>query len=140
MDPMVEFNKLQEEINRLFDFGHTSQTGLFDRALSPAIDLVEDGDKVTLYCDMPGVRKENLELSIAGNVLTLKGEKPNEKAKEGSKNYRNETLGGAFQRTISLPDTVDPNKVDAELKNGVLTLVIAKREEVKPRKITVNLK
>jgi len=140
LDPMNEFDRLQDEINKLFDWNYPENRGLFDRSLSPAVDLVENENEIILVCDLPGIKKDDLDLSISRNVITIKGEKKNELKKEGRKTFRNETWSGAFQRTISLPETVDPEKVDASMKEGVLTVKVAKREEVKPRQISVNVK
>ncbi|MDY7027568.1 MAG: Hsp20/alpha crystallin family protein [Spirochaetota bacterium] len=140
LEPMDEFDRLQDEINKLFDWTYPSSRGLFDRSLSPAVDIVETGDEIVLTCDLPGVRRDDLDLSISRNVITIKGEKKGEQEKEGAKTFRKETWSGSFQRTLSLPETVDPDKVDASMKDGVLTVKIAKREEVKPRQISVNVK
>jgi len=139
-EPMDEFDRLQDEINKLFDWTYPSNRGLFDRSLSPAVDVVETSDEIVLTCDLPGVKKEDLDLSISRNVITIKGEKKGEQKKEGSRIFRKETWSGSFQRTLSLPETVDPDKVEASMKDGVLTVKIAKREEVKPRQISVNVK
>jgi HSP20 family protein len=141
-DPLSEFDRLQNEINRLFDYGYPASNGLFDRRISPVVDVVDTGEAVKVYCDVPGVSKDDIDLSVASNVLTIKGEKKaaSDNEKQGSKSYRDETWSGSFQRTISLPDTVDPNNVDATMKNGVLTITFGKREEVKPRQIEVNVK
>ncbi len=140
LEPMDEFERLQDEINKLFDWSYPSNRGLFDRSLSPAVDVVETGDEIVLTCDLPGVSRDDLDLSISRNVITIKGEKKGEQKKEGSKTFRKETWSGSFQRTLSLPETVDPDKVEASMKDGVLTVKIAKREEVKPRQISVNVK
>ena len=140
-DPMGEFSRLQNEINRLFNLeSSTEMTGLFDRHMSPAIDVVEKSDAILVYCDIPGVKKEDVDLSIANNVLTIKGEKKKDDAPENSKSYRDETWSGTFQRTISLPDIVDPGKIEASMKNGVLTVSLAKMEEKKPKQIEVKVK
>jgi HSP20 family protein len=140
LDPMSEFDRLQDEINKLFDWSYPGNSGLFDRSLSPAIDVVENDNEIMVLCDLPGVKKEDLELSISRNVVTIKGEKKVESKKEDRKIFRSEIWSGAFQRTISLPDTVDPDKVEAEMKDGVLTVKIAKREDVRPKQISVNVK
>lgn len=139
-EPMDEFDRLQDEINKLFDWTYPSNRGLFDRSLSPAVDVVETSDEIVLTCDLPGVNRDDLDLSISRNVITIKGEKKGEQKKEGSRTFRKETWSGSFQRTLSLPETVDPDKVEASMKDGVLTVKIAKREEVKPRQISVNVK
>jgi len=140
LDPFRELNRIQDEINRIFNFPRIQETeGIFDRAFSPAIDVVENADNYTVRCDLPGVDQKNLRVSVEGDVLTIKGEKKYEK-KEKDKDaryYRNELWEGSFQRTLSLPAGVDANKVDAELKDGVLTVTLPKKEEHKPRQITV---
>lgn len=141
MDPVDEFTRLQDEINRLFDFDTPNgMTGLFDRHISPSIDVVEKDDEIVVHCDLPGIEKEDVDISLANNVLTIKGEKKSEEKKEKSRKYRNETWSGSFQRTISLPEIVDPEKVDATMKNGVLTVMLAKQEDKKPKQINVKVK
>ena len=139
LNPLGEFERLQDEINKLFKLDYPGSSGLFDRTISPAIDVIEKAESVVVRCDMPGIRKEDLELSLARNVLTLKGEKKSDKKKDKEKSYRNETWSGTFQRTISLPDSVDPEKVNATLQDGVLEITIAKREDVRPRQIDVKV-
>jgi len=126
-----------EELSRFLDLGWDN-AGLYDHALSPAVDLVESEDGFTLKADLPGVAKKDLELSVENNVLTIKGEKEGGKDEKKEKRfYRRETWSGSFRRTISLPQAADPGKVEAQLKNGVLTIQIGKREELKPRQIPV---
>ena len=139
LDPMGEFERLQNEINNLFNFDYQGNRGLFDRPASPPVDVIEKADSLVIRCDMPGISKDDLDLSLARNVLTIKGEKKSGEGKEDAKKFRNETWSGVFQRTISLPDSVDPNKVEADLHDGVLEITIAKREEVKPRHIDVKV-
>ncbi len=135
-DPFREMERIQEEINRLFNFSRIPESaGIFDRAVSPAIDIVENNDSFIVTSDLPGVKPGDLEISVTENVLTIKGEKKaeNEKARV----YRKETWEGSFQRTVSMPMSVDADKVEASLKDGVLTLVLPKREEHKPKQISV---
>lgn len=139
-DPAQELERIQEEINRLFDLDYTDRsTGLFDRATSPAIDVVEEGDHFTVMCDLPGVDQKDVDVSIAGNVLTIKGEKKMSTRGEKAKVFRKEEWAGSFQRTLSLPSTVDPDKIQAEMIDGVLRIQLPKREEVKPRQIAVTV-
>mgnify|MGYP006299490397 CR=1 FL=1 len=140
-DPMSEFNRLQDEINRLFNYDYSNgMSGLFDRHISPAIDVVEKSNDIVVYCDLPGVSKEDVDISLANNVLTIKGEKRSEEKKDESKSYRNETWAGSFQSTISLPEVVNPDKVNASMKDGVLTITLAKQEDKKPKQIEVKVK
>jgi HSP20 family protein len=136
-----EIERLQSRINDLFDYpSYPARRGLFDRAMSPPIDVTENDDGYTVTCDLPGVDKKNINLSIASNVLTIKGEKKEESLKEGRKVFRKETWEGSFQRTISLPAEVDNTKVEAEVKDGVLKIRLPKREEVKPKQIELKVK
>ncbi len=132
----LDLEAAQNDLERFFDLGWDN-AGLFDRSLAPAVDLLETADGFTLYVDLPGVDKKDLELNVENNVLSLKGEK--KEVQEGKRFFRKETWAGSFRRTISLPQAADPSKVEAELKDGVLTVNIGKREELKPRQITVNV-
>jgi HSP20 family protein len=139
LDPMGEFERLQDEINNLFDWDYPGNRGLFDRSISPLVDVVENQNEIILVCDLPGVDKDDLDLTIARNVVTIKGEKKGGQKSEGEKTFRKETWSGAFQRTISLPDSVDPERITASMGDGILTVKIGKREEVRPRQISVNV-
>lgn len=139
-NPGREWRDLQEQINRLFDFDYADSSGLFDRYMNPAVDIIEEEDGFVVKMDVPGVDRKDLEISMTRNVITIKGEKKEESKQKGKRSYRQESWSGSFQRTLSLPDSVDPDKVEAGLKNGVLTVRIAKREELKPRQIAVNVK
>jgi len=134
-DPGREMQNLRSEIDRLFEFPSVfGPQGIFDRSSFPAVDLIETAEGFTVVCDLPGVDQADLNLSIASDVLTIKGEKKQEKAKN-AKVFRKETWEGGFQRTISLPASVDSSKVKAVLKDGILRLEIPKREEVKAKRI-----
>ena len=138
-DPFAQdFQALQEEINRLFDFSYLPESrGLFDRAsaTSPPMDMMENADSFTVLCELPGVQMKDLELTVAGDSLTIKGRKNGVEVPEGAKVFRRETWNGDFQRTLSLPFSVDASKVEAEISNGLLRIVLPKREELKPRKV-----
>jgi len=140
-DPISEFERLQDEINKLFQFGRfPDATGLFDRTVSPALDVVESAEGYTVICDLPGVDPKDIDVNILDNVLTIKGEKKESSESRDAKVYKKETWSGSFQRTLSLPSSLDGSKVEAELKNGILRILLPKREEAKPKQITVNLK
>lgn len=137
LDPVEQLDRLQRELGNFFDFGFEN-SGLFDRSIAPAVDLVEGPDAFTLVADLPGIDKKDVELTFENGVLTLSGEK--KENKEGKGFFRKETWAGSFRRTVSLPASADADKIKAELKDGVLTVTIAKREELKPRQIAVNVK
>lgn len=140
--PFPEVERLRNQINDLFDedvaFG---STGLFDRSMSPRLDVVETSDALLVACDLPGIEADDIDLEVVNNVLTIRGEKKRHHEPDPQDGqYRNETWHGTFHRTLALPDSVNPDEVSAELKNGVLSIQIAKREERKPKRIGVEVK
>ncbi len=140
LDPVQEFERLQEEINRLFDYERSEPSqGLFDRSFSPLVDILENNDEFVVVCDLPGVSISDLDISIASNVLTIKGEKKPVFG-DGGKIFTKETWEGHFQRTLSLPDSVDVNRIEAIMQAGVLKVRLPKKEEVKPRQIQIQAK
>jgi HSP20 family protein len=139
-DPFQDFEELQDEINRLFDLTRIPEPrGIFERAFSPAMDLIENPESFEVLCDMPGVELGDIEISVAGGVLTLKGERKAAE-KKSARTYREETHAGRFQRTLQLPLAIDADRVEAVLKDGVLRIVLPKHEELKPRQIAVQAK
>jgi len=140
-DPWSDFKKLQNEINNLFDFdAFPSTTGLFDRSFSPAVDVSENPNGYTVTCELPGLELKDIDVSIASNVLTIKGQKKDEKEEKKGKFFRKESWSGSFQRTLPLPISIDAEKIQAELKDGILSIVLPKKEEAKPKQIAVNIK
>lgn len=139
-DPLEVWERFQEDWDRLFGWSPFPEaSGIFDRSVSPSIDIVETEQEVTLWADMPGLDKKDLELTVAANVITLKGEKKSQPKAEKDRDrvYRDETWSGSFHRSLSLPESVDPNQVAAEFRDGVLKVTIAKKSEHKPRQIAV---
>ena len=139
-DPMRDLERIQSEINKLFDIEPSDGvSGLFDTSFSPAVDIVEHEDRYEVECDLPGVSKDDIELSVAGNVLTIKGEKKGETKRENGGYFRKETWSGSFQRSLALPQSADGDKIDASLRDGVLRISLPKREEMKPKRISVSV-
>ena len=140
-DPWADLKQLQSEINDLFDIDRGfSSTGLFDRRVALAVDVMENANDITVKCELPGLEEKDVDVSITSNVLTIKGNKKDEHEEKKGKYYRKESWAGNFQRTISLPSSVDVEKIKAELKIGILTIILPKKEEAKPKQIPVNLK
>jgi HSP20 family protein len=140
-DPFREFESLQDEINRLFDLVRVPEArGIFEGAFSPAVDVVETADGYEVLCDVPGVEMGDLQISMAGSVLTLKGEKKTGGDGRGGRAYREEAHEGRFQRTLQLPAPVDPDKVEAVLADGVLKMTLPKHEAARPHQIAVKAK
>ncbi|CAN5484240.1 Hsp20/alpha crystallin family protein [soil metagenome] len=132
---------LRDEINGLFEgplwSNSTRQAQLFN-GWTPALDLYQTTDDVVAVIELPGMRKEDIEISLHDGVLTIGGERKDEAA-EGEKASRTERPVGKFRRSISLPTRVDAKKVSATYKDGVLTVTLPKAEEVKPKQIQVNV-
>lgn len=134
---------LQQQINRMFDqfdsnlFGHLE--GLGEGMFAPPVDVKEDADAYTVHLEVPGVAQENLQLSLQDNVLTIRGTKE-QKQETGEGRYRRvERSYGSFARSLSLPRNVDGSGVTANLEDGVLEVRLPKREESRPRQISVGL-
>jgi len=138
IDPLLEFDTLQEEINRLFEGSRPAgPRGIFERSFSPAIDVVENPDSYGIMCDLPGVDMKDVEISVTGSIVTLKGEKHRTGERGSRRDLRGDFSYGKFQRTVQLPLAIDADKVEAMLKDGVLRIILPKREELKPRQISV---
>jgi HSP20 family protein len=139
-DPFRDLRALQDEVNRLFsssltrDFG---DEGFARGAWAPSVDIYENKDNVVLEAELPGMNREDFELTVENNVLTLRGERRFEKRDEGDNYHRVERAYGQFTRSFTLPQTVSPENATAEYKNGVLRVTLQKREEVKARRIEV---
>jgi HSP20 family protein len=130
---------LREEMDGLFDSSFRSffrTPGSFS-TWSPAIDVYQDKDQFTVVAEVPGMKKEELNLSLHNGVLTISGErKREEKSEQG---FRSERFVGRFQRSVTLPASVDPSKVKANYQDGLLKVVLPKSEEAKPKQIDVSV-
>ncbi|HEO64040.1 MAG TPA: Hsp20/alpha crystallin family protein [Candidatus Omnitrophica bacterium] len=144
INPFQDLERIQREMNRLFDsslMGWQGRgSGLFEDAWSPAVDVYDSKDNIMVKADIPGMNKEDLDVSVYGDTLVIKGEKKQEKESRDKDFVRTERFYGAFQRIISLPAEVDAEKVSAVYKDGVLELVLAKKEESKPKQFKVDVK
>ena len=137
---MDRWANLRDEINGLFEGtwpNTTRQTQLFN-GWTPALDVYQTTDDVVAVVELPGMRKEDIEISLHDGMLTIGGERKGE-TPEGDKTARSERFEGKFRRSISLPTRVDANKVNATYKDGILTVTLPKAEEVKPKQIQVNV-
>ncbi len=105
----------------------------------PSVDILEKAGNLILRAELPGMTEKQIELKIEGNTLTLKGERKMDNEDKTSTYHRVEGFYGSFTRSFRLPDTVDSAKINAEYKNGVLTITIPQKPEVKPREIPVSV-
>ena len=139
-DPFNDMLTLREAMNQLLEESFVAPSaGRQSQGFVPALDLSETADGYTVELAVPGMNADDLQIHIENNVLTIKGEirKQNE---EKQRNYhRVERRFGSFQRTVALPTTVKADAISASLNNGMLRLDIPKAEEVKPRRIAVNV-
>jgi HSP20 family protein len=115
----------------------TETRGLRNEFFSPHFDVKENKDGFTFSADLPGVKESDLEISVTGNVLAISGKREDQRREEGDQYYRAERSYGQFSRSFLLPDGTDTSNVQADLKDGVLTVQVAKRPEVQPRRIPV---
>lgn len=104
---------------------------------SPAVDIKEEDNRYLIHADVPGIKPEDIDVSMEDGVLTIKGERKFDKEEDKEGYKRIERVRGSFYRRFSLPDTADQNKVSAHCKDGVLEVTIEKQEKLQPKKITV---
>ncbi|MGA7213432.1 MAG: Hsp20/alpha crystallin family protein [Terrimicrobiaceae bacterium] len=105
----------------------------------PPLDIFEDTERVTIQVELPGMKKEDFELSLQDGVLTISGERKFEEEKREGESFRRERLFGAFSRSVTLPSAVKAEEVKATYEDGVLTVTLPKAEEAMPKKIQVNI-
>ena len=141
-DPFRELNAVQERVNRLFgDVYRTADDDVMRRGVwAPAVDIYDSGShELVIKAELPDMSKDDIEITVENNTLTLRGEKKMDNSIKEEHCHRIERTYGAFSRTFSLPATVDTSKVSADYKNGVLTIKLPVREEAKPKQIQVHV-
>jgi HSP20 family protein len=137
-DPIRELDSLQGDMNRLFDrfFEGRAPNGVSRRWI-PAMDLVETDDHLVLRGDLPGMTEDDVDIEIKDNVLTVSGERKAEHDERGEGYHRVERSFGSFSRSLTLPQGIDPEKVEAKFENGVLEVQIPKPAEAKPTRVQI---
>jgi len=137
--PFREVAGIQDDINRLFDEAW-SQRNNSNGLLVPPLDISESEDGFTITCDLPGVTKDEIDIQLHDGILTIKGEKQQETDEKKTNYHRLERVYGSFSRSLSLPTTIDPDKISGSYQDGVLKVTVGKREETKPKQIKVEVK
>jgi HSP20 family protein len=135
--PFEEMERSQRELERL---RRIWEGGPFRREVAgvfPLINLTEDKEKYYLRAELPGIRGEDLDIQAMGNSLTISGERKIPAEAENVKYHRRERDAGRFSRIINMPGDIDSEKVEANLKDGILKVIVPKAEKAKPRQITV---
>ena len=142
-DPFRDLAAIHERMNRLFE---TALTGSdfpgADAPLgtwSPVSDVVETDDAIVVSCELPGLRQEEIEIKLADNVLTIAGERKVDRDSESQQFHRIERSYGPFARSFTVPASIDAEKIAASYRCGVLSVVLPKRAEATPRRITVRV-
>ncbi len=130
---------LQNEMNRIFSdyFGAASETTI--STLTPAMDLVDTKDSVKIKVELPGMTKDDVDISLKDDTLTIKGEKKRVKEEEDENRYYVERSFGTFSRTLTLPSKVNPESVEARFREGVLEINLPKAEEAKVKEIQIQV-
>jgi len=143
---LASLEAIQQEMNRLFNQS-LSRWAMGDRGFnllegtwSPAVDVFDAKDHILVKADLPGLNKDDIEVSVEGDTLTIKGEKKEERESEGKNYVRSERFYGGFHRLISLPSPVDAANVKAVYRSGVLEITLPKKEEAKPKAIPIEVK
>jgi HSP20 family protein len=136
-EPFRDLARLQDEVNRLFD-DRVYRAGE-SVGWTPACDIYEDEESVTLRFELAGVEAKDVDVRFENGVLTVRGERKLEKEDQREKYHRVERSYGTFTRSFTLPGTLDPERIKAEAKNGVLAITLPKKAEAKPRAIQVKV-
>jgi len=139
--PFDRLATLRDEMNRLFEGslpGFGQNLGFFS-GWSPALDLFEDKDTVFVQVELPGMKREDIDISLHDGALTISGERKQQSEAREGETFRSERYFGRFHRTVTLPTAVDANRVKATYKEGILTVELPKTEEAKPKQIQVNI-
>jgi HSP20 family protein len=139
--PLGEIDSFRREMDRMFDnfFGRGADVAEPSLTWYPSVDIKETKDDFVLMAEVPGMSKDDIKINISENTLTIKGEKKEEKKEEDQNYHRVERRYGSFQRSFTLPTQIQESKVKAAYKDGVLTITMPKKEEVKPKEIPISV-
>lgn len=144
LDPFRDLSAIQERMNQIFEDAlarsRGREEGLGTGMWTPAVDIYENSDFVVVKAELPGVEKDRISVEVKEGVLTLRGERRFDKELKEESYHRIERSYGSFQRSFSLPVSVDQEKVTARFKNGVLEVKLPKKDQVKPKQIEVGVK
>lgn len=139
-EPMREMMTLREAMGRLFDDAFTRPLSLRGVSASPAIDMYQTGDDVIVKATLPGLKADEVDITLTGETLTLRGEFKQENEQKEANYHIREQRSGSFERSLRLPTDVQDDKAKADFENGILTITMPIAEEVKPKSITIKAK
>ncbi len=147
-DPFRDLEEMGERLNRVFSgiprtgraaAGEAGREALTVPDWAPMVDITETDEEYLIKAEIPEVKREDVKVSVENGVLTMQGERKQEKEEKGKKYHRVERYYGSFQRTFTVPDNVDETKVRAEFKEGILNVHLPKAEKAKPKAIEVRV-
>ena len=138
---VIRPNRVAKEIDSFFNdfFNYPSVWANGEADFVPRVDIIESDDHVKMNFEVPGMDKNDIKVSVKNKVLSVSGERRVEKEEKNDSYVRSEIRTGSFCRSFTLPETIDPGKIKADYKNGILEVSLAKREEVKPKEIEVKV-
>jgi len=139
-EPFRNVSSLQEQVNRLFEstFPHKGDESTLT-AWAPAVDVYETENELVIKADLPEISEKDLDVRVENNMMTIRGERKFEQQVKEDSYLRMERAYGSFSRSFSLPNTVNTEAINAEYKNGVLTVTLPKRAESKPKQVKINV-
>ncbi len=137
--PFKEIMDVRDDFDRLVDRIFNRDFDLWEGGRVPAIDVYEEGDNIIVKAEVPGVKKEDISVSLNGDILTISGKSQEEKEVKKENFYRKEIRSGTFSRSITLPAQIDKDKVKASYKDGVLQLTLPKSPEEKKKEVKIKV-
>ena len=138
-DPLRDLQRMQDEMNRLFDDRLTTRGSGESVGWTPSVDIYEDEESISLRFELAGVDPKDVDIRFENGVLTLRGERKLEREEKRDNYHRVELSYGTFTRSFSLPGTIDAERIKAESKNGILAVLLPKKPEAKPKSIQVKV-
>lgn len=138
--PFNDVDVFDRGLSRFFDSLFDAKDKTTEKMIFPKADIVEDKDKYTVHLDAPGLKKDDVKLAVNNKSLTISGERKDEKKVEDKQSVYREINYGRFERTFTLPEGIESDKIEAKLDNGVLEIVIPKSEKQKPKEIEIKVK
>jgi len=139
--PFGELSTLRREMDRLWEnfFGERPLTRMWEREWAPSLDMSESKDNFVVKAEVPGIDAKDIDISLTGDVLTIRGEKKQEKEEREEDYHLVERSYGSFSRSVRLPAEVESNKIKASYKNGILNITLPKSEKVKAKEVKIKV-
>jgi HSP20 family protein len=138
--PIREYDNLHNSIKQYFDDYSSFKPSINANAFTPKIDVSEKDSQLIIEAEVPGIKKEDLKITLQDNILTIEGEKKNSSNSEDREYFRTERSFGAFKRSFTLSDDIDSEKVNAKFENGVLIIALSKLDEKAPVEKVIEVK